>query len=126
MGSVALTNGELTARGETSPFGLALAPKSDGNWVLKDARFPANMMDLLDNKDALQSLVDTVGRLLKTINMWPGESSDKGGARLMLNQTLAPPEATGKVIISFRPEMLSLPASNWANLWQMIEGRGQR
>lgn len=125
MGNLALTSGNLTARGETSLFGLALAPKSDGEWLCKDAKSTANMQDLLDNPDVLQPLVNRVARLLKTINVWPAESSNEGGAQIVLNEKLAPPEAAGKVVISFRPNMLSLPTNKWADLWRLIEGRVQ-
>lgn len=115
-GNLALTSGKLTARGATSLFGLALAPESDGGWRLKDIRATANMQDLLGNPDVLQPMVNRAAKLLKTINMWPGESSDKGGARITLNEKLAPPEVADKVCISFRPDMLSLPTSNWDHL----------
>lgn len=122
-GKLALTSGKLTAMGETSLFGLALAPKSNGEWLLKDTRSTGNMRKFLGNPAVLQSMVNQAARLLKTINMWPGKSSEKGGAQIVLNEQLAPPEANGKVVISFRPDMLSLPTSNWADLWRMIEGR---
>lgn len=122
-GGLVRTSGTLSANGKKGLFGLALAPIADGHWQLKDWKATGDTAILLSDGKVLQALVNKVGKLLNAVNIWPGESTCEGGARLMLNEKLAPTEVGEDVVISFRPNMLSLVASNWKDLWILIEGR---
>ncbi len=120
---LALTSGRLIVAGIDARFGLALAPKADGEWELKDIRCDEALGKFLHNAEVLQQLVNKAAALLKTINVWP-ESSESGiGARLSMNQQLAPSTVADRVIISFRPDMLSLPMAEWDTVWHLIEMR---
>lgn len=124
-GNLALAEGTFQAGDDSGLFGLALAPKPDGEWLLKETRSTASIKDFVNTQEVLQVLVNRAGKLLEPVNIWPSESSNHEGALLSLNLKLAPPEVSHKVCISYRPNMLSLPTSNWEHLWTMIEGRVQ-
>lgn len=118
--SLALTNGRLIVAGTEARFGLALAPKADGQWELKDVRCDEVLSKFLHNTEVLQQLVNKAAVLLKTINMWPEEPGSSNGARLSMNRQLAPSAVADRVIISFRPDMLSLPMAEWDTVWHLI------
>lgn len=120
---LALTDGRLSTVGADGCFGLTLIPTADGEWKLKDFRCSEDIGAFFHVKDMLQTLVNRAASLLKTINVWPAESDSADGARLFLNQQLAPSAFADRVVISFRPDMLSLPMANWDAMWSLIEGR---
>lgn len=120
---LALTNGVLESKGLKGPFGLALTPDDEANWQLREVRATEDFSEVLANRTVVEALVEKANQLLMTINMWPFEQSEGGGARLSLNQKLAPPEEIHRLVTSFRMDLLDFPARDWANLWTLIEGR---
>jgi len=120
---LALTSGSMSVAGMRGRFGLALAPQDDGAWKLRDVRCIGNFAELLHRKEVLQDLVNRAAVLLKAINMWPQGEASGDGAQLYVNELLAPRHWSSRVMISFRPDMLSLPTAQWDSLWSLIEAR---
>lgn len=120
---LAFTDGTLTALGKDGRFRLALAPKTDGEWGLRGMKFSGNMAEVFHSQHLRQDMLNRAAVLLKTINVWTAESDSCNGAQLFLNQQIAPSEFADRVVISFRPDMLSLPTANWDAVWHLIEGR---
>jgi len=120
---LAYTNGRVSSAGIDGQFGLALAPMDDGEWKLKETRYIGNFAELLGRKEVLQELLNKAALLLKTINVWAESPISGDGAQLFVNEQLAPGRISGRVMISFRPDMLSLPMAQWDDMWPLIESR---
>jgi len=120
---MAYTSGKVSVAGVDGRFGLALSPMDGGEWKLRDTRCSGDFAELLRCKEVLQELVNRAALLLKTINVWAEEAASGEGAKLFVNQQLAPSQFSGRVMISFRPDMLSLPMAQWDDMWSLIEGR---
>lgn len=120
---LALTNGKVSVAGIDGRFGLALAPQDDGEWELRDTRCIGNFAELIHRKEVLQELVNRAAVLLKTINVWAKDAASGDGAQLFMNQQLAPSQFSSQVMISFRPDMLSLPTAQWGAIWPLVEAR---
>lgn len=118
---LARTSGELKVGDQSGPFGIALSPGGNGEWILRDTRVRHEMKAAL-SKEVMPLLVNRAAKLLKTTNMWPEQQTD-GAARIFTNQMLPPSEVADKVVISFRPDMLCLPVAKWDSMWDWIEAR---
>lgn len=109
-----------------SGFVLKLAPLPDGQWKGRtlDWAVEQNRPQVLRSEGFVQNLINQAARLLGTINMWP-TAQEAGGARLAMNQRLIPEEHTAHTCLSHRHDLLSLPMSDWANIWDLIERRNE-
>ena len=114
--------GRLMTGSSKEPFTIVLSPLPDGEWQFRGVRTAPNPPKWFGETHVIQAMVNRVGKLLKSINMWAGESGDNG-AKVVLNELLAPEEVRNKVSVSFRPGMLAVPTAKWSLLWELIEGR---
>lgn len=121
---VVLASGRLSVAGAGGNFDLVLSPTTDGQWELVDKKCDDGASMLLHSTGVLPQLVNKAATLLTTINVWPAEGDESSiGTRLSLNQQMAPSAFADRVFISFRPDMLSLPMNEWADVWGLIESR---
>lgn len=118
-----LAEGKLKTAGVTGRFKIAMASNLAGEWELRNVGWAGEVGQVLQNQQVLQALVNQGEKILKTVNCWPEITDNETGARLIFNEQLAPSSVADKVIISFRPKMLSLPMTNWESVWSLIEGR---
>lgn len=122
--SCAFVDGKLKSPNGKQHFRATIVPENDGKWTLKRLSIGKETAPLHLNQDLAQGLVNASERLLRTINTWPGEQTS-GGAKMNMNEIIAPEEVRDQVFISFRSNMLGVPCNNWLELWPMIEGRHQ-
>ena len=120
----AFVYGKLKSLSGKQHFRATIVPRDNGKWDLKFLTIGKKTAPLHLNQDLAQSLVNASARLLRTINTWPGEQTS-GGAKIIMNEIIAPEEVRDQVSISCRINMLDIPCNNWFELWAMIEGRHQ-
>lgn len=120
---VALTSGKVSVAGIDGRFGLALTPLDDGEWSLREIRCIGKFAELLHRREVLLELVNRAAALLKTVNIWAEAAAGGECAQLFINQQLAPSQFSSRVMISFRPDMLSLPMARWNDVWSLVEAR---
>jgi hypothetical protein len=119
---VAIVTGCASYSGQEARFRFLISPRNDGEWSLKEFKWEREVSSTLASVQVLQALVNKAAKLLYPINMWP-EQQEAGGARLVMNQKIPPASAVGKVMISFRPDLLSMPSPPWEAMWDLILAR---
>jgi hypothetical protein len=93
-----------------------------GEWKLQQLVWNRRPPSSFDSIEFIQQLVNKAAPLLYPINMWPGEQTEKG-ARLTVNQKIAPEDKKDDVTVSFRSQLLSIPSPSWDEIWSLIINR---
>lgn len=122
--SVSVARGVANVEGNTFRFELVLAPTADGQWSLVSLGWDSSqpVPAILGDTKFVQAIVNCSARLLDTINMWPSEQTDSG-AKISLNERIIPEDVRDRVLVSFRPNILTVPSADWQYLWDHIERR---
>ena len=103
-------------------FRQYLSLLENGEWKLERFDWNKKPNPLLETKDFLGKLTNKAASLLYPINMWAGEQTESG-AKIIMNQKIAPKDVEDNVNVSFRPNILSMPSPSWENIWEKIENR---
>jgi len=94
----------------------------NGEWKLEKFDWNKKPNPLLETSDFLGQMVNKAASFLYPINMWAGDQTESG-AKIIMNQKIAPKEDENKVTISFRPNILAIPSFDWENIWEKVENR---
>lgn len=94
----------------------------NGEWKLEKFDWNKKPNPNLETSDFLGQMVNIAANLLYPINMWTS-CQIESGAKIIVNQKIAPKEVMKNVSVSFRPNILSIKSSDWENIWTKIENR---
>ncbi len=118
----ALFTGKVYNSSSEYHFKKHLSLLETGEWKLQRLVWNRKPPSSFDSIEFIKQLVNKAAALLYPINMWPGEQTDKG-ARLTLNQKIAPEDKKDEVAISFRSQLLNFPSPSWDEIWTLIINR---
>ena len=118
----ALLTGKVYNSSSEFHFKKYLSLLKNGEWKLQRLVWNRKPPSSFDSIEFIQQLVDKAAPLLYPINMWPGEQTETG-ARLTINQKIAPEDKKDDVAVSFRSQILGIPSPPWDEIWPLIVNR---
>lgn len=104
-----------------SNFRITIIEEGQGEWRLLDfsSQFPIpGVLNITDQ--VYKPVLNKAARILDTINTWPSDQGDSGGARIVVNEKKVPDSEIHKVYASFRSRVLYLRINDWQNIWPRI------